>query len=1622
MSADGRPLPEGWIEDFDPQYQRNFWVDVRKEPPVSIWHHPLDDAEYSNKSFAPPPGPPPGASPYEEKPPVPQSQPSPQPRGSSPYIPQKESKSSKIKSFLGLGSSSRPQGYGQGGYMQQQPMQQPMYPQQQSYPQQQPYMQPQQQPYMHPQQQQPYMQPQQPMYVQQQRPSKRMGGGGGGMGSMLPMAGGLGAGMLGGAFLAHEFDESQQDAYEDGYDDGGGGDFDDVEYALPLSTQNDLDLNYPEDEQSNFAISIPHPIHDHHLLIAPSLSINLHSPAIPTIGLFYDDEAESVHLLLVTQSSALLRLSVPLFVLNSPSSENLPDGWATEYILNSVESDSSQISTVNPVDLNSVLLGLVDGTLVLCEQPRGDRTLLGMGLVSYYETQWSESQMRHSSILSSVKSFLPNPFSSYANSAIGPPTQIISVSSHITENSAFAFTLSRDRKLRVWSLIHRSCIRTIALGDQYDFIPGDPRKLLTTYSTDIDDDDGIGFISVHLPDYATPGFYIYSFEINRNAGLGELNLIAERTSEPGLELHDMCIINHGQPKLWALYEKSGIPLIKHTLLNELTTDMPSQITPASWDVVTQAPITPLDPAAFSDYVLSAAAGTSIPDIFLDVIFTPGAFSPLTISRAIVEYTSLIINEIAPENRPEKLLDPPVYDNLAQHSADVVGCHIQLEYDAASGVPRTEEHQQKVKFEWLRFASLVGETHGRAQLPLHLAIHAQQPQQILVIQSEAISAPVIEDQCQTIRRITDPNVSSDTVRDFLELEESTVEKFCSEELVSRESRESVLRVFMLARSLIQLISLDKLRNIQDDILYMATNHLNDSPEALLRDLWKNVTQDATVDPNTKTLLQSAKETVTSNVDAFLVALDSAIEILTDVGYTFDESTTNKSTLTDDLSKTLVSSTLINQLKDRYTLSRDLMILVLFVDSCDLLGSDPESAMNRTLNVFHRSALLRWIALRGVSEEPNYPNEEGNKADDGLTNQFGAMYVANVSSLEHYPKLPASSLIHAILRTPSYALISGVSLFEDDSAATYLPTPRAITHAANYFLKHIHLLIDANFVECNAADTKFGKMLFDCGWHNLVNDYVQFWPGSAGMSYIDALAKVENCEFEQAKGEFEVAASGMMSNDETLKAVLPKGVDSLAKFYEHVTVTFEAAQFDEYISHFAQYALDEVIQGDEEGVDSSALWNKLFRSQASVGKYEESYTTLMAIPYVDIQHECLRYLVSAMCETGDVARLVQFPFTSLQPELERTLSFKARNSDALDRPNYYQILYSYYIFRGNFRDAGAIMYQHGRRLAEIPCRPGEFGELATLQARAYLSAVNSLSLVNPKNAWVVLPVTPESVSNIRKRRRLTTHIPESEFNNESKTLEIVRIEDIRHDYTLVLARLQLAQEFPELTHANLSMAPEDIVALFTQRGLFSVAIATARTLDVDMTGIFTNLSSRCLQLSKLGEYADESDVGEWILLDESASSWHGSVAERAWNYLRGSLEKHDKLERTHGKYRVAILEHLFEVDRSFDGVPSWLLSMFVSHLAPELIRIYFKFDLLNDALNTCVRVLEQANSKLKFSSSAHGQWLPYTIIDQVVTAVKESGDEIKYGDKVTYIKQLYEERTKTLNNQNIMTNGI
>jgi nuclear pore complex protein Nup160 len=56
---------------------------------------------------------------------------------------------------------------------------------------------------------------------------------------------------------------------------------------------------------------------------------------------------------------------------------------------------------------------------------------------------------------------------------------------------------------------------------------------------------------------------------------------------------------------------------------------------------------------------------------------------------------------------------------------------------------------------------------------------------------------------------------------------------------------------------------------------------------------------------------------------------------------------------------------------------------------------------------------------------------------------------------------------------------------------------------------------------------------------------------------------------------------------------------------------------------------------------------------------------------------------MCECNEIGRLNAMSFVGLQQDVEHILGFKARNSDPLRFPNYYKVLYSWHISRGDYR---------------------------------------------------------------------------------------------------------------------------------------------------------------------------------------------------------------------------------------------------------------------------------------------------------------------------------------------------
>lgn len=76
---------------------------------------------------------------------------------------------------------------------------------------------------------------------------------------------------------------------------------------------------------------------------------------------------------------------------------------------------------------------------------------------------------------------------------------------------------------------------------------------------------------------------------------------------------------------------------------------------------------------------------------------------------------------------------------------------------------------------------------------------------------------------------------------------------------------------------------------------------------------------------------------------------------------------------------------------------------------------------------------------------------------------------------------------------------------------------------------------------------------------------------------------------------------------------------------------------------------------------------------------------------------------MCEANAVDRLMSLNFVGLPNEVENALSFKVRNADPLSRPLYPQVLYAWYVFRGDFRNGELAPWASRTRLIVIQRRP-------------------------------------------------------------------------------------------------------------------------------------------------------------------------------------------------------------------------------------------------------------------------------------------------------------------------------
>ncbi|KAI8053729.1 nucleoporin Nup120/160-domain-containing protein [Syncephalis plumigaleata] len=479
-----------------------------------------------------------------------------------------------------------------------------------------------------------------------------------------------------------------------------------------------------------------------------------------------------------------------------------------------------------------------------------------------------------------------------------------------------------------------------------------------------------------------------------------------------------------------------------------------------------------------------------------------------------------------------------------------------------------------------------------------------------------------------------------------------------------------------------------------------------------------------------------------------------------------------------------------------------------------------------------------------------------------------------------------------------------------------------------------------------------------------------------------------------------------------------------YYTYVAGLFEKQSHYEYASDFYQLALKFHLTSSNNKVQSltAQLYSQLFKCYLALHQYDDAFAAMMQNPDPVKQNTCLSQFVIKLCDGQHIGKLCSYAFGGLQSEVEATLEFRARTCGVLATPNYYRVLYAYHVHRGNFRQAARAMYNNAQGLGKV--MPSTFHvDVIANQARSYLAAINALHLVDGTHAWILVDDTNDagmlgmdddmndddmmndmhdgddrtkSHTSTRKRRRV--RVQDDHGNKHSVTTNTIMIDmdDMKREYGLALARLQLIRSYPEMAKTMWVIKPSDAVNLFNQRGQYGHAFALSKVFSLDLSPIFVSMVRKCVRLAqedlegKPAAYNVQDRVFDISTDSDDASytdSMEGPPSARAWRLLEQLLNRYDSHD-TQYQYRALVLEETLKLNR-YAKLPAWLTYFYTIHNPEDLIRIYLKYNLIEDAAKQALLQIEKeisASNTKPLVTSLH--WLPYSLLDTLVKTLEDT----------------------------------
>jgi nuclear pore complex protein Nup160 len=506
--------------------------------------------------------------------------------------------------------------------------------------------------------------------------------------------------------------------------------------------------------------------------------------------------------------------------------------------------------------------------------------------------------------------------------------------------------------------------------------------------------------------------------------------------------------------------------------------------------------------------------SDITNTFLIHLLHPGRFSQLSLQTALDEYI-----EQLPQQASTLAMIRGSYPTLGRKYAAIVGCNLEMTESEETGAPVVDVYRRQLKLEWLGIWSNVRDLDRQSRWPVVTAVVDDH---FVILTREGLTLPVPEDSAGLATLFS--GVGSGEIDEFRELPEGAISKLYPA-LSSVTGRNDILAISAAGSSLSSSLPLDALGSFTEQVNAELAQGLQQPVEILGMSLWDehpemNLSEDA------RTGLRRSL----SDCDEISRGFVAVLELLADLSMALG-GTALQNASTSGTAKALITANISQIVATRYTLSRNVLLVILFaLSESDTETEDEDSEqlrdiLVRSLVLYHRYRILKWVTEQ-TGEEAKERNQlrssKGIKRFAGDENQaqgLGGLKVrdgnVNTDGFDSDGYDLQYSLLHSLfarqfeLPTMSGSLNSVLS-----TSMEFLDTADVIP------------LDEESRVELRARgqDLQLIQAVLMDGHCLLASKMSELYEFGSGVAYVRGRSWVESGDWEAGAGLLQRAAAG------------------------------------------------------------------------------------------------------------------------------------------------------------------------------------------------------------------------------------------------------------------------------------------------------------------------------------------------------------------------------------------------------------------------------------------------------------------------------------------------------------------